>query len=69
MSFQVVQRSKNYLVHDPAEQAKLGDTVIIQNCRPISATKSFEFVKKLAQARTLERETAQEASHVAPNVS
>lgn len=50
------------MVHDPLEEAKLGDKVIIQNCRPISATKSFQLVKKIAEARTLEQESAKEAA-------
>lgn len=49
-------------MHDPLEEARLGDKVIIQNCRPISASKSFELVKKIAEARTLEAESAKEAA-------
>ncbi len=33
--------TKNFLVHDEKETAKVGDTVDITPCRPISARKSW----------------------------
>lgn len=34
-------RSRKYTAHDPENEAKLGDKVIIREVRPISKTKSF----------------------------
>ena len=34
-----------YGVHDPQGAAKVGDNVIIEECRPISATKRWRLVK------------------------
>ena len=37
-------RSKKYLVHDPASQAKDGQKVVIQEARPLSKKKRWIFV-------------------------
>jgi small subunit ribosomal protein S17 len=44
--------TKNYLVHDEKNVAKLGDTVSFQECRPISKNKCWRIllVTKLAEA-------------------
>jgi small subunit ribosomal protein S17 len=39
-----VRRSKNYHAHDEANQAKVGDTVTIQESRPHSKLKTWELV-------------------------
>ena len=36
--------SKKYLVHDPGNTAKVGDTVAIQETRPISKRKHFVLI-------------------------
>jgi small subunit ribosomal protein S17 len=36
---------KKYHVHDPKEEAKVGDIVMIQESRPISKTKKWILVK------------------------
>lgn len=36
-----IRKHKNYLVHDEEEQAKIGDQVIIEASRPLSARKRF----------------------------
>ena len=44
-----VLKTKKYLVHDSAEKAKVGDTIIFKQSRPISKRKNFilvEIVKK-----------------------
>ncbi len=33
--------TKNYLAHDPELKARVGDEVLIEQCRPISARKHF----------------------------
>ena len=47
-----VRTSKKYRAHDPENAFKVGDTVRIRECRPISKTKRWEVV-------TAEAETAQ----------
>lgn len=42
----IVRRSKNYRAHDENNQFKVGDTVRIQECRPISKNKSWIVVKE-----------------------
>jgi small subunit ribosomal protein S17 len=37
-----VRQSKKYRAHDPKNQFKVGDTVRIQECAPISRTKRWE---------------------------
>ncbi|MYZ46637.1 30S ribosomal protein S17 [Propylenella binzhouense] len=39
-----VRRTKNYHAHDPENQYKTGDTVVIEESRPISRTKSWVVV-------------------------
>ena len=41
----IVTRTKNYHVHDEADDAKVGDTVTIMETRPMSATKRWRIVK------------------------
>ena len=37
-----IRRSKRYAAHDADNSCKIGDTVRIQECRPISKTKTWE---------------------------
>ena len=37
----IINSSKSYLVHDPKEEASVGDKVKIVLCRPISAKKRW----------------------------
>ncbi len=39
-----IRRSKRYHAHDQANQYKVGDTVRIRECRPISRLKRWEVV-------------------------
>lgn len=39
-----ITRSKKYAAHDETNQFKIGDTVRIRECRPISKTKTWEVV-------------------------
>lgn len=40
-----MRRSKKFLVHDPGNNAQVGDKVIIRETRPISKRKRFVIVK------------------------
>lgn len=41
----VVRRSTKFHAHDETNECKIGDTVIIQQCRPISKSKSWKLLK------------------------
>lgn len=49
----IVRRSKKYLAHDETNQAKIGDTVEIQEGRPISKNKSWVLTKVVQVAQTI----------------
>lgn len=38
----IVRRKKFYSVHDPENVCKISDNVMIQECAPVSKTKTFE---------------------------
>lgn len=40
----IVRRSKKYHAHDESNQFKVGDTVRIEECRPVSKNKSWRVV-------------------------
>jgi small subunit ribosomal protein S17 len=46
----VVRRSKKYRAHDAENTFKVGDTVRIQECAPISKTKRWEVIRESAEA-------------------
>lgn len=48
-----VKVSKKFHVHDENNQAKMGDKVTFQECRPISKTKSFRLVKIVEVAQVV----------------
>lgn len=41
-----IKKSKKYRAHDPQNQFKIGDTVRIQECAPISKTKRWEVLSE-----------------------
>ena len=47
----VVRRSKKYHAHSPNNEFKQGDTVMIEETRPLSKTKAWKVVKLLEKAR------------------
>ena len=49
----IIRRSKKYLAHDESNQAKIGDTVEIQEGRPISKNKSWVLTKVVQVAQTI----------------
>ncbi len=46
----VMRRRTRLAVHDPKNEAGLGDSVEIVQCRPISKTKSWRLVKVVQKA-------------------
>ncbi len=47
-----VRRSKNFHAHDEANKAKVGDTVLIEETRPISRLKRWIVVEGASTATT-----------------
>ena len=48
-----VTRSSKYHAHDEAAECKAGDVVLIEECRPISRTKSWKVVQLVEKARVV----------------
>ncbi len=46
----VVRRSKNFLAHDEKNECHVGDTVRIEETRPLSARKRWRVVEVVAKA-------------------
>ncbi len=47
----VVKRTKKYHAHNEGNDAKMGDRVVIEECRPISKTKAWKVAKVAERAR------------------
>ena len=45
-----IKRSTKLHVHDENNECGIGDTVVIEQCRPISKTKSWRLVKVMEKA-------------------
>ena len=48
-----IKRSTKLHVHDENNECGIGDTVVIEQCRPISKTKSWRLVKVTEKATRL----------------
>lgn len=48
-----VQYIKKYKAHDEENTAKVGDIVVIEETKPLSATKHFRLVKVVARAEDI----------------
>jgi small subunit ribosomal protein S17 len=44
-------RRRKYHAHDEASECKLGDLVLIEECRPLSTTTSWRVVKLMEKAK------------------
>lgn len=49
----IIKRSTKLSVHDENNECGIGDTVVIEQCRPISKTKSWKLVKVVEKATTV----------------
>jgi small subunit ribosomal protein S17 len=47
----VVSRTKKYHAHNDGNDAKLGDKVVIEECKPISKTKAWKVARVAERAR------------------
>ena len=45
----IISRSKKYHAHDESNTYLVGDTVVIEECRPISKTKSWLVTKLISK--------------------
>jgi small subunit ribosomal protein S17 len=68
----VIRLTTKFKAHDEANEARLGDTVLIQESRPLSATKRWRMIEIVARAGesvpegvALEEEATLEAIHSA----
>lgn len=41
----IIKRSTKLSIHDEANECAIGDTVLIEQCAPVSKTKSWKLVK------------------------
>ena len=41
----IIKRSTKMSIHDEANECSVGDTVLIEQCAPVSKTKSWKLVK------------------------
>jgi len=53
-----IKRHTRFLVHDPENSCKAGDTVRVEECRPISKSKKWILREIVKSARTIEGEQA-----------
>jgi small subunit ribosomal protein S17 len=49
----IVTRSKKYHAHDESNECKEGDLVMIEECRPISRSKSWRVAKLVERAKAV----------------
>lgn len=49
----IVRRSQKYHAHDETNQCHTGDVVIIQECRPLSRTKSWTVAELVEKANNV----------------
>jgi small subunit ribosomal protein S17 len=47
----VVKRTKKYHAHNEGNDAKMGDRVVIEECRPISKSKAWKVARLVERAR------------------
>ncbi len=47
----VIRLSKKYHAHDEANECREGDTVVIEECRPLSKTKAWRVTKLVEKAK------------------
>ena len=46
----VVRRTRKYHAHNEGNEAKMGDTVVIEECRPLSKTKAWKVARLVERA-------------------
>ncbi len=49
----IISKSKKYHAHDETDQYMIGDTVVIQECRPLSKTKTWEVIQLVSKGTVI----------------
>jgi len=49
----IMKRSKRYHVHDETNQYNEGDTILIEECRPYSKTKTWVAIKLISKSNAI----------------
>lgn len=49
----IMKRSKRYHVHDETNQYNEGDTILIEECRPVSKTKTWVALKLITKSNAV----------------
>jgi small subunit ribosomal protein S17 len=49
----IIRLSKKYHAHDENNEYQLGDTVVIEECRPLSRTKAWRVARLIEKARLI----------------
>jgi small subunit ribosomal protein S17 len=49
----IITRSKKYHAHDEKNEFKAGDTVLIEECRPLAKTKAWRVSRLIDKARAV----------------
>lgn len=47
----IIRLSKKYHAHDESNEFGMGDTVVIEECRPLSKTKTWRVARLIEKAR------------------
>ena len=49
----IINRSTKLSIHDEANECGIGDTVLIEQCAPLSKTKSWKLVKVVEKSKAV----------------
>ena len=49
----IISKSKKYHAHDETDQYVIGDTVVIQECRPLSKTKKWQVIQLVSKGTVI----------------
>lgn len=49
----IIRRSRKFHAHDETNQCHVGDTVLIEECRPLSRTKSWRVAELVQKANSI----------------
>ena len=49
----IINRSTKLSIHDEANECGIGDTVLIEQCAPVSKTKSWKLVKVVEKSKAV----------------
>jgi len=62
----IFKTSRKYKAHDPKNEAKVGDIIEIEECRPISKTKNWRLLRVVKKAVGEKIELKDELAELAP---